>query len=116
MPGTVKNDQTDDDGNFRVLKRVYDDGIDRDNALEEFLGPPRRTLEERERDEERVAADAWARMTRPQRFIAHGKGFLCFVGFSFIFAISTKMIHVPLQTIITLTVVYVITLIICLRS
>jgi hypothetical protein len=112
----VKNDLKEDDGNFRVLKRVYDDGIDRDNALEQFLGPPRCTLEERERDEERAADDAWARMTGLQRFIAHGKGFFCFVGFSFIFAISTKMIHVPIQTIIVLATVYVITLVICLRS
>jgi hypothetical protein len=112
----VENDLKDGEGNFRVLKRVYDDGIDRDNALEQFVGPARRTLEERERDEERAAADAWAKMTGLQRFIAHGKGFLCFVGFSFIFAISTKMIHVPLRAIITLAVVYVITLVICLRS
>jgi hypothetical protein len=112
----VKNDPTDDGGNFRMLKRVYDDGIDRDNALEKFLGPPRRTLEERDQDQERAASDAWARMTRLQRFIVQGKGFFCFVGFSFIFAISTKMIRIPVQTIITLAVIYVITLVICLRS
>jgi hypothetical protein len=112
----VEDDLRDGEDNFRVLKRVYDDGIDRDNALERFLGPPRRTLEQRERDEERAADDAWARMTGLQRFIAHGKAFLCFVGFAFIFAVVTQMVRVPRQTIIVLAAVYIITLILSLRN
>jgi hypothetical protein len=110
------NDLKDSDGDFHVLKRVYDDGIDRDNALEQFLGPPRRTLEERERDEERAASDAWARMSRPQRFMAHGKAFFCFVGFGFVFAVVTQTIHVPTQTIIVLAALYIVTLILSLRN
>ena len=112
----MENDLKDGEGNFRVLKRVYDDGVDRDNVLEQFIGPPRRTMEEQERDEQRAADDTWARMTGLQRFIVHGKGFLGFVGFSVIFAIATEMIRIPTRAIITLAALYVITLIICLRS
>lgn len=112
----MENDLKDGEGDFRVLKRVYDDGIERDNALEQFLGPPRRTLEERERDEERAVSDAWARMSRLQRLIAHGKAFLCFVGFGFVFAVVTQMVHVPVQTIIVLAALYIVTLILSLRN
>ncbi len=68
--GNFKDDPFDPDGNLRILKRVYDDGIDRDDGLEELLGPPRRTLEEWENDDEQAADDAWGRMTGLQRFVS----------------------------------------------